>query len=72
MHHLYTVEHGSSKRIMARTTEQVCIHGIVVIVAICETGPKIAGRTASDAELAYRAAEAAGKVQLGRRVDVQA
>ena len=72
MHHLYTVEHGSSKRVTARVTEEVRIHGIVVIVAICETGPKIAGRTPADAELAYRAAEAAGKVQLGRKVDVQA
>lgn len=72
MHPLYTVEQGSSKRIMARTTEVQHIHGVVVVIAICETGPKIAGRTPSDAMLAYRAAKAAGKVQLGRLVDVKA
>lgn len=72
MNDLYTVEHGSSKRIKARTTETQTIHGIVVVIAICETGPKIAGRTPSDAMLAHRAAQAAGKVQLGRLVDVEA
>ena len=72
MHHLYTVEYGSSKRIKARTTELVRIHGIVVIVAICETGPKIAGRTSIEAEMAARVAKAAGQIQIGRKVDVKA